>query len=59
MTTRDPHWLQKTAPAALVPYRLHGLAEYRNGLIDLIEFLTKIALEAKAKGDETLKMVAE
>jgi hypothetical protein len=46
MTTRDPHWLQKTAPAPLLPYRLQGLAEYRNGLIDVIELLNRIALES-------------
>jgi len=34
-----PPLAPKTAPAPLVPYRLQGLAEYRNGLIDLIEFL--------------------
>ncbi len=52
MRERDLRWLQRVAPSSFDPYRLHhrefhqGLAEYRRGLIDVIELLTKIALQS-------------
>lgn len=52
MRPRDRIWLQGTASGSFDPYRLHhreflqGLSEYRNGLIDVIELLSRIALEA-------------
>jgi hypothetical protein len=49
MRPRDRRWLEGTARGPFDPYRLRhretlmAISEYRNGLIDTIEFLAKFA----------------